>query len=129
MPANNAPTINNIKPAVLEFSSGQEKIQDWVKRILNYLLSNNILKEDEIFYLHDKEYCKKNFDIAFALFVDDYENTIISRHPRYYSDRIGGYYVCSQWWKDKFGIYERDIKRWLSKVCPDYVDRELDRRR
>lgn len=107
----------------------KEKIQDWVKRIFEYLFRNNLLTGQEIYYLHDLEYSKKTFGIAYALLVDNYQETEVSGHGRYWKKRIGKHYVCSQWWLEKDAEYEWNIKQWLSKVLSDFVSRGLDRYR
>lgn len=105
-----------------------EKIQDWIKRIFRYLLSNKLLSKDEIYRLHDLEYSKRTFGIGHAMLVDFQKDTIISGHGRYWQTPIGGYYICSQWWKANDREYDLNIKRWLSKVMPDYISKGLARR-
>ncbi len=105
-----------------------ETIQKWVQRVFYYLLSNKILSEEEIYRLHDIEYSKKTFGIAYPLFVDNQRNTIISGHGRYWQKPICGYYICSQWWVSKDSEYDSNIKSWLSKVLPNYVELGLGRK-
>ncbi len=111
-----------------------ETIQHWVKRIFEHLLNKNILTEEEIALLHDKTYSKETFDIRLPLLVDDLKSTEDSKgYDRYWQERIGGYYICSQWQIPKGKTheanskYEAYIKYWLSKVFPDYIEYGLDR--
>lgn len=116
------------KPGPVGPAKNKEKIQDWVKRIFRYLLSNHILSEQEIVRLHDKWYSKKTFNIAHALFVDNLKDTVVSGHNRYWKTPICGYYICSQWWLDYEKDYHSNINQWLAKVLPDYKERGLERR-
>ena len=109
-------------------SKHKETIQDWVKRIFRYLLSNHILTRQEIVSLHDKWYSKKTFDIAYAMFVDTLKETVVAGHNRYWKTPVCGYYICSQWWLDHEKEYYSNISQWLAKVLPDYIERGLDRR-
>ena len=105
-----------------------ETIQNWVKRIFHYMLSKNLLSDEEIYFLHDLEYSKLVFGIGFAMLVDCQRATVISGHHRYWQTPIGSYYVCSQWWKEKDQEYEIKIYRWLKRVLPDYMEHGLARR-
>ena len=109
--------------------AGEETIQDWVKRIFAYLFSKNILKSLEISNLHDKQYSKTTFGIAYALLVDKQSDTIFGGRARYWQTPIGGYYICSQWWKQDHPLYEVKITRWLNKVFPEYLSHGLGRQK
>lgn len=111
----------------IDINTNTEKIQDWVKRIFRYLLSNKLLTKEEIYRLHDVEYSKKTFGVKHAMFVDTQNETIVSGHDRYWQTPIGGYYICSQWWKTSEQEYDFNIRRWLSKVVPDYINKGLGR--
>lgn len=95
----------------MEFISNthNETIQNWIKRILNYMLKNNLLSDEEIYFLHDKEYSKLVFGIGLPFFVDSQRDTIVSGHTRYWQEPIGSYYVCKEWWKEKDKEYETKI--------------------
>ena len=112
----------------IDTALNKEKIQDWVKRIFQYLLSNKLLTKEEICRLHDIEYSKKTFGVGHAMLVDTQKETIISGHGRYWQTPIGGYYICSQWWKANEQEYDINIRRWLGKVLPDYIHKGLGRR-
>ena len=120
------PSKNNIEQSPP--SKHKETIQDWVKRIFRYLLTNHILTKQEIISLHDKWYSKKTFDVAYAMFVDTLKETVVAGHNRYWKTPICGYYICSQWWLDHEKEYYSNISQWLAKVLPDYKERGLDRR-
>ncbi len=106
----------------------RDTIQDWIKRIFRYLLENKLLSDQDIYWLHDLEYSKKTFGIAYALFVDEKWQTKFKGRDRYWQTPIGGYYICSQWWLDRDNEYDSNIKRWLTKVLPNYVEHGLGRR-
>ncbi len=94
-----------------------EPVQDWIKRVLIYLVKNNLLTEVEIERLHDKEYSKDTFGIQFPLLCDDKNDTLISGNRRYWTKwTLGEYFVCSQWWKDKEDVYEELITKWINKI-------------
>ena len=114
--------------ACIDVGLNDEKIQDWVKRIFRYLFSNKLLSKDEIYWLHDAGYSKKTFGVGCAMLVDNQKETIISGHSRYWQSPIGGFYICSQWWKSNEQEYDFNINRWLEKVVPDYIDKGLGRR-
>ena len=113
---------------VSDDSAHTEKIQDWVKRIFRYLLNNKLLTNEEIYRLHDLDYSKRTFGVGHAMLVDSQKDTKISGHDRYWQTSIGGYYICSQWWKEKDQEYDLNIRQWLSKVMPEYTDNGLGRR-
>lgn len=108
-------------------ASSNESIQNWVKRIFVYLFNNTVLTAEEVYRLHDTEYSKKTFGIGYAILVDHQKDTIFSGHSRYWQTKIGGHYICSQWWKENDKEYDQNIKLWLSKVLPDYINRGLER--
>lgn len=93
-----------------------ETVQDYVKRLFPTLYNRNMLGEQILINLQDKDYCKEFFGIDFSLFESDNTKTRPGGHSRYYSNiRIGGkYFLCSQWWKSKFNIYETKLKEWVS---------------
>ena len=97
------------------YRSGYQSVQDFVKQTLQTLFGNKILTNNEIMLLQDKQYSQKVFDIQFPLLEKNHANTIDNTgHSRYWSNfRVDGFYVCSQWWKQKFDIYDRVIASWL----------------
>ena len=109
-------------------SINNETIQNWVKRIFKNMFEQNLLSNDEIYFLHDLEYSKRVFGINFPMLVDSQPKTIVSGHQRYWQKPIGLYYVCSQWWKENEKDYEEKIYRWLNRVLPNYTEHGLVRR-
>ena len=101
-----------------------EKTQDWIKRILLYLEQNNLLTEEEIERLQDKEYSKNTLGIQYPLFVDNNIDIIDSTGrcrywtswPNKHEKYMGKYYVCSQWWLGQEGQYEYLINKWVSRL-------------
>ncbi len=109
--------INNISIPLTK--SEGESVQDFVKKIMRILLNNNLLSQQEIQNLQDKEYSKRIFYLQFPLIRnvrDGYKDT--SGRGRYWSKEIfgGKYYVCSQWWKDHHEIYLVKLKNWLKSI-------------
>lgn len=96
-----------------------ESVQDFVKRIMELLIIQNLLPETEIQNLLDKDYCKKTFFLQFPLIrkiEQGYKDN--SGKGRYWTKDFGGkYYVCSQWWKDHHPTYLKNITRWLKDLA------------
>ena len=95
------------------YRSDHQSVQDFVQQTLNTLFGNKLLSANEISLLQDKEYCKNTFYIQFSLLEKDFSKTIIKGHSRYWADKIDEFYVCSQWWKKHFDIYDMKIASWL----------------
>jgi len=96
-----------------------ESVQDYVKQVMRLLLNNNLLTEDELKWLQDKEYCKKTFFLQFPLIritAEGYKDN--TGRGRYWSREIfgGKFYVCSQWWKDHHPTYLAKIGQWLRRI-------------
>ncbi|MBR2261403.1 MAG: hypothetical protein IJ916_06850 [Paludibacteraceae bacterium] len=106
------------------YRSEKQSVQDFVKETLTTLFVNNILTNEEIVLLQNKEYSKKTFGIQYPLLVKNDKDTIIvtkngTEHSRYWKRNnynVGGYYVCSEWQKPYFNTYEESIARWLIKL-------------
>lgn len=107
---------------------GKETIQNWVKRIVSYLLKNHVLTQQEMRWLHDRDYSFRTFGIGHPLFVDSETQIRVGGHLRYWTEKIEGVFVCSQWWKDNDSKYEQLIRQWLARVCVDFQGLGLDRR-
>ena len=105
-----------------------EKVQDWIKRVLDYLFKHKVLNDEEIYRLHDLNYSKRTFGLGFPLFIDSADRRHIKGHSRYWKKPIGKYYVCSEWWKDHDAEYTSNINSWLKKVLPDYANLGLGRK-
>lgn len=100
-----------------------EKIQDWIKRVLLNFEENHLLTEQELQNLHNLEYCKNNFGIQFPLLVDNEIDTCFAGHSRYWTSwpsrhqkYMNKFYVCSEWWKAHETKYEFFINQWINKV-------------
>ena len=104
-----------------------EKIQDWVKRVLDYVFRYKVLSEEEIRCMHSFDYSKRTFGISFPLLVDTEREIKVSGRNRYWNKPMGKYYVCSQWWKDHDAEYTNKINQWLLKVLPNYKELGLSR--
>ena len=96
-----------------------EKTQDWMKRLFSWLYNKGYLTPDIIKLLHDKDYSKRKFDIAYPLLVDGLKDVYdASGYARYWITwRLAGrYYMCSQWQKRDAGIYEDKICAWCDRI-------------
>lgn len=100
------------------YKNENECIQDYVKRLLYILFSNNLLSEEMIFQLQNKEYCKIVFDINYPLLEQDINKIRPAGKARYYttSKLQNKYYICKEWWKDNFPVYEKKLKAWVDKI-------------
>ena len=69
--------------------------------------------------LHDKDYSKRKFGIAYPLLVDDLEDVYdASGIARYWITwyLAGRYYMCSQWWLQNADNYEDKICAWCDRI-------------
>ena len=112
------PTINtNFPPEI--YRGKTETIQNYIKRLLDYLSRNNMISDEEYLRLQNKEYCKMKFYIEYALLQTDknkiYDNSGRIRYWLTYK-LSNKYYVCSQWWKQYSKIYESSISSWAEQV-------------
>lgn len=112
-------TINGIEIPL--HKSSYQTVQDFVKRTLEILFNNNLLTDEEIENLKDLEYSKRTFGISHALLKEDYYDIFDNAgHARYWTRyQIKGFYVCSQWWRMNFPIYERKVAEWIVKLSKE----------
>lgn len=116
--ATNGKKTVTIKGIVLPiYRSPYQKVQDFVKQTLETLFHNNLLSSEEIKRLQNEDYCKQTFDIQFPLLESDFQKTIVAGHSRYWTTfRVNEFYVCSQWWKQNFKLYDEKIAIWLRNL-------------
>ena len=99
------------------YRDSKTTIQDFVKETLQVLFDNNLLNSEEIKRLQDKSYSQQNFGIQHPLLQKEWKNCVISGHSRYWnSNKIGDFYVCSQWWKEKTDLYDEKLSDWLKTL-------------
>lgn len=112
-------TLNGVTIPI--YRSNYQKVQDFIKQTLKTLFDKRILTSNEIMLLQDKQYSQNAFDIQFPLLEKNHANTIDNAgHSRYWENfRVDGFYVCSQWWKQKFDTYDRMIASWLVSLEND----------
>ena len=96
-------------------------MQDFVKETLRKLFTNGILSNAEINRLQDTDYSKQTFGIQYPLLQKEWKDCLDGTgKARYWGDsptkKIGGFYVCSQWWKQSFTIYDTKIAEWLKTL-------------
>ena len=96
------------------YRSDHQSVQDFVKQTLNTLFGNNLLSANEISLLQNAEYCKSTLNLSFPLLEKDKFKVFPDGHRRYWAKfKVGGFYVCNDWWKDKFNTYDMKIASWL----------------
>ena len=100
------------------YRNEEESVQDYVKRLLNILFSKKILSEEMILQLQNKEYCTIAFGINYPLLEQDINKIKPAGKARYYTTfkLQNKYYVCKEWWKEKFPVYERKLEEWVNKI-------------
>lgn len=99
--------------------NSEEKIQDYVKRLLGWMYSNGKLTPELLQSMQQSEYSKKTFGIAYPLLTISSAEIYDSRgHARYWLHfKLGGrYYVCSQWWREKEDEYQQKLYAWAQRV-------------
>lgn len=114
-----------IDPENKFYKQSWETIQDYVKRLLEALDNENLLSDEMIQQLQNKDYCKRVLGIYYKLLESD-PNKIRDAHDhlRYWTERtykFRDYYVCSQWWKDSFPFYEINIRKWVDSILSKHI--------
>ena len=69
--------------------------------------------------LFDKQFCKETFGIGYALLQTDWKNCLDGAgHDRYWKTFkiVNIYFCCSEWWKEKFPLYEEKLAKWLKTL-------------
>ena len=76
----------------------------------------NLLSESEKRDLTDNEYCKSEMRLQIGnlgLLRRIEEGREIKGRGRYWKDRYGGFYVCSQWWRDHHRANAESLLRFV----------------
>ena len=86
-------------------SDSAMKLQPLVQDLMNALLVRYpaLLDETDKRNLMDSDYCNHVLGLQIAnhpLLRKIADGRRVSGHDRYYKDQYGGFYVCSQWWKN-----------------------------
>ena len=116
-----------IKGVVLPlYRSSGSSVQDFVKETLKTLFSHNLLSMEELKRMQDLGYCSHIFGISYPVLQKEWNKCLYKSkttgkiHSRYWgpdsSKKIGGFYICSQWWKEKFSEYDEKIAAWLCSL-------------
>jgi predicted CopG family antitoxin len=112
----------NIYQAIYDVDECGIKIGRLAKESFRFLFQNNLLDEEIIKKFHEKQYSKNVFKINFPLFVSKEGDTIDEHgHRRYYKEKFGEYYLCSQWLelsREKLIVWLRN-NNWLDDVLKD----------
>jgi hypothetical protein len=96
-----------------------EKIQDFVKKILRLMFNNELLPDAEIYRMLDKNYCYKTFGIVFPIIQNDEDELCDNAgHSRYWLKEkfVDEYYACSQWQLGKEPIYQSKLANWIQWI-------------
>lgn len=96
------------------------KIGQLVRESFLYLFENNLLSDDEIKDLMNREYCRKNLGCAFSALVTSEEDTMDSLgRSRFYKEkyRYNGveYYLCKEWFSNDKKYFVPWIKTKINK--------------
>ena len=112
------PAPQTIPSSVNITKSENESVQDYVKRLLVHLTKNNMLSEQDLLNMQNKEFCQQFFGITYPLLETDENKIVVSGHTRYWKKfkLSNKYFVCSQWWKDNEQLYITNIYRWLNSI-------------
>jgi hypothetical protein len=96
-----------------------ESFQDFVKRTLRRMLEEKLIPQEELQLLQTKEYSQTALGLDLALIEMNSRKTIDGAgHSRYWAKPFAGkYYICSQWWKQKFDVYEPRFARWIVRIA------------
>jgi len=109
--------IKNI--IIKKYNNKNEKLQDYIKRVLHLLFKYNFLSEAEINRLQDLDYCKETFFLYFPLLEKDSKKIYDDNgYQRYWKKEYFGnkYYGCKEWWKDNEEIYFTKFMLWLKYI-------------
>ena len=100
-----------------------ESIQKYIIRLLKKLETKNMLTSQLIHNLQNREYCKENFAINYPLLEPIYNNISPAGHARYYTTfTIANNYVCKEWWKQNFHIYELKLYKWVNMLLNSKIN-------
>lgn len=90
---------------------GDTKMQDHIYRTMRILLREGLIPEHELNLLLDSGYSKNTFGLGFPILstVRIYSSGV----ARYTKDNFSGYYVCTQWAKNKTVMLEENFSQWL----------------
>ena len=82
-----------------------KKIGAMVKEAFSYFSQNNVLSEEDLNNLMDRDYCRKNLGCAFAVLTLKDNDIYDSRgRLRYYKDKVKinavEYYLCKEWFEN-----------------------------
>ncbi len=105
-------------------------VQPLVKSLMETLLVARpaLLSDAEKSDLQDNEYCKRRLGLQIAnlrLIRRIEEGRIINGHGRYWADRYGGFYVCSEWWKTYHRVNAESLLAWVEDLIerkPEHAD-------
>ena len=91
-----------------------EKVQDYVKRILQDSYNNGLLNEEILTNLQDSFYCKIYLGMCFPLLTTDYIKTFDANgYSRYYKKyKLGDkYYLCDHMYQKQKALFENFFKQ------------------
>ena len=98
------------------------RFQPLVRGLLRTLLDDypGLLTQSELDSLMESEYCKSELGLNIGnlpLLRRAQDGRDISGHGRYWKDVYGGgFYVCSQWWKEHHAHNAESLRRWVKRL-------------
>ena len=106
------------------------RVQDHVKALMRTLLVARpaLLSDAEKSDSQDNEYCKSRLGLQignFGLIRRIESGRIINGHGRYWADRYGDFYVCSQWGKSYHCANAKSLLAWVEDLIarkPEHAD-------
>ena len=116
LPSKKSININGISLPI--YRNDNQSVQDFIKQTLTTLFKNNLLTDQMISQLQNKNYSTNNFGIQYPLLeISSAKIRDNKGHLRYWTRfKVGKYFVCSQWWKDNFSLHDSLIARWLRSL-------------
>lgn len=96
-----------------------ESFQDFVKSTLIAFFNQNMLSDEEIKHLQTKEYSKKTFGLEMPLLEKNSSKLRDANGTARYWIKTpigGGFYACSQWWREHLNRYEPKFASWIEHI-------------
>jgi len=98
------------------------KIGQFISKTFKELFEKNLLNEEEIKNLKDKNYSKRIFNISYPVLIDKNENRYDKcGRARYWADVFDEkYYVCNDWYgedtRNKNKKHRENFLNWYNKI-------------
>lgn len=95
----------NIRGIDIKLERTDSDTNEYLKSILSKIY--NILTEEEVEQLQDREFCREKFGFNYPLLQKDKTLLFISGKKRYYSEKfkIKNFFICNHW-------HTANLKKW-----------------